>query len=120
MVTPYGEFGRHTWDRTVGYEAPGSYLETYTHSYFGIGAMAQYVPASKTVLSIDALIGRTFRSNIVIYLPAPYAGFSAELRNSMLNKVSISVDYAVTKRLHANAGVRPVGIMAQAQRIRSV
>jgi hypothetical protein len=104
MVTPYGELGYHQWDRNVGDGSPGGYPETYSHLYLGAGALGQYSPFGKLVLSADVLIGSTFGSNINVGLPAPF-GFSASLGNSILSRVGVSVDYAFTKNIHANTGV---------------
>lgn len=104
MVTPYGELGYHKYDRTIGYATPGSYLETYTHYYYGIGIMGQLSPTDKMVWFANILIGHTFRANITVGLPAPF-GFSAKLGNSALYKMGTSLDYAFTKNLHANFGV---------------
>ena len=96
MVTPYAEFGYHKWDRDVGY------MEHYTHRYYGIGALGQYSPARKLVLSANAMIGRTYGAEIDVVAPF---GFSTSLGNSALYKAGIAVDYAFTKNIHANAGI---------------
>lgn len=96
MVTPYAEFGYYKWDRDVGY------MEHYTHKYYGVGALGQYSPASKWVLSATAMIGRTYGSKIDVVAPF---GFTADLGNSAIYKAGVSVDYALSKNLHANAGI---------------
>ncbi len=101
LLTSYGEFGHHSYDRTLAYGTPSSYLETYTHRYFGIGIRGQVCPGEKMVWSANALIGRTFGANIVVGLPAP-SGFSARLGSSAFYKVGTSLDYAFALHLHAN------------------
>lgn len=96
MLTPYLELGSHQWDRGVNSG------ETYTHHYYGIGALGQYSPVSKLVLSADALYGTTHNSYIKVN--GPY-GFSGELGGSALNKLGVAADYAFTKYLHGNVGV---------------
>ncbi|BBP04368.1 hypothetical protein TPL01_21530 [Sulfuriferula plumbiphila] len=96
MVTPYAEFGYHRWDRDVGY------TEHYTHRYYGIGALGQYSPAGKLVVSANAMIGHTYASKINVVAPF---GFSAGLGNSVMYRAGISLDYAFTKNVHANAGI---------------
>jgi hypothetical protein len=94
MLTPYLEMGSHEWDRGVNYG------ETYTHNYFGFGAMGQYSPISKLVFSANALIGRTFGSYIAVN-----GAFSGELGDSTLYKVSVAADNEFAQNLHWNAGV---------------
>lgn len=109
MVTPFGELGRHQYVRTLVVGTPASYQETYTHNYFGIGALAQFSPSEKVVYSLNAMIGRTYGANLVAVLPGPSVGFSAKLGNSMIEKIGVSVDYAFTKNIHVNAGAEVAG-----------
>ncbi len=107
MLTPFLELGRHDWARQPGQNAGAySFSETYTHNYYGIGGMAQYTPIRKWVLSVDALIGETFGSNINANLPPPIGiSYNADLGNSALYKIGIGVDYAFTRQFHANIGL---------------
>jgi hypothetical protein len=98
MLTPYAELGRHRWERGVNAG------ETYTHDYAGIGALAQYSPMHKLVLTANVLAGRSFHSHIDVGGAAPYA-FSASLGNSDLYKVGIAADYAFTKEFHGTLGL---------------
>lgn len=104
LVTPYGELGYHKYDRTLGYGTSGSYLETYTHRYYGIGVRGQITPGDKSVWSVNALVGYTFGANIAVGLPAP-SGFSTRLGNSALCRVGAALDYALAKNIHATIGV---------------
>ncbi|NNM69069.1 MAG: hypothetical protein HKM00_03730 [Gallionella sp.] len=99
MVTPYAELGKHNWDRGVNYG------ETYTHNYYGIGALGQYSPNGKLVLSANVLYGSTYGSSIAVNSGAGLNGFSGGLGNSSLYKLGVSADYAFTKQLHGNVGV---------------
>ena len=94
MLTPYLEFGSHEWDRGVNFG------ETYNHDYYGIGALCQFSPVSKLVLSANALLGSTFKSNIDVI-----GAFSGSLGNSSLYKAGISADYAFTKDFHGSVGI---------------
>ena len=94
MLTPYAELGHHEWDRGVNWG------EIYTHHYYGIGTLGQYSPASRLVLSANALFGSTFGSNIVIN-----GAFSGALGNSSLYRVGAGADYAFAQNLHGNVGV---------------
>ena len=94
MLTPFIELGHHEWDRWVNYG------EIYTHNYFGIGALGQYSPVSRLVLSANAMFGSTFGSNIVIN-----GAFSGALGNSGLYRVGAGADYAFAQNLHGNVGV---------------
>ncbi|WP_248747808.1 hypothetical protein [Pseudomonas sp. MWU12-2037] len=96
MVTPYGELGRHEWQRGVNFG------ETYTHSWYGAGTLVQYSPFSRLVFTANALVGRTFASDVDVSGPR---GFSAGLGDSNLYKAGLSADYAFTKNLHGNVGV---------------
>jgi hypothetical protein len=101
MLTPYAELGSHEWDRGVNRG------ETYTHDYFGIGALGQYSLTSKLVLSANVMAGETYGSYITVYpTPGPGGGgFSGSLGNSALYKVGIAADYALVENLHGNIGV---------------
>jgi hypothetical protein len=96
MFTPFLEVGRHEWKRAVNQG------ETYTNNYYGIGALAQYSPMPRLVLSANALIGRTFSSDISVNGPL---GFSGGLGNSNLYKVGLSADYAFTQKFRGNVGI---------------
>ena len=93
MLTPYFEIGHHSWDRSINAG------ETYANRYYGFGVLGQYSPASKLVLTANALAGGTYGSNInVVDI------FSGSLGNSGLFKIGFSADYAFTQHLHANIG----------------
>jgi len=94
MLTPYIEFAHHEWDRGVNSG------ELYTSNYSGIGVLGQYSPASRLVLSANALFGRTFGNNIDIT-----GAFSGALGNSNLYRAGAAADYAFTKNFHLNVGV---------------
>lgn len=96
MLTPFAEFGRHEWKRAVNQG------ETYTNNYFGVGALAQYSPLARLVLSANALLGKTSGANISVAGPT---AFSGALGNSTLYKVGLSADYAFTKNFHGNVGI---------------
>jgi hypothetical protein len=96
MLTPFGELGHHEWQRGVN---DG---ETYTNSYFGIGALAQYSPVARLVWTASALVGRTYSANIDVAGPT---GFSGSLGNADLYKAGLSADYAFTPHFHGNVGV---------------
>ena len=96
MLTPYLQLGHHQWDRGLG-----SYSETYSNGYYGVGAMLQYSPVQKLVFTANALVGNTYSSNIdttTADLP------SANLGNSSLTRFGVAVDYAFNNRVHVNAG----------------
>jgi hypothetical protein len=96
MITPYGELGHHEWQRGVNSG------ETYNHSWYGVGTLVQYSPVSRLVVSANALVGRTFASDIDVSGPR---GFSGSLGDSTLYKAGLSTDYAFTKHFHGNVGV---------------
>ncbi|MHB8848130.1 MAG: hypothetical protein ACYC43_06790 [Burkholderiales bacterium] len=94
MLTPYFEIGHHRWDRAVNAG------EIYANRYYGIGALGQYSPVHKLVLTANVFGGGTYGSNI------DAAGvFSGSLGNSALFKAGLAADYAFTQNLHGNVGV---------------
>lgn len=100
MLTPYVELGHHKWDRGVNYG------ETYTNDYFAVGTLWQFSSAnSRLVISANAMLGTTFRSNIIVSSGPGLNGFSGALGNSTLYKVGLSADYAFSNHFHGNAGV---------------
>jgi hypothetical protein len=99
MLTPYLELGVHEWDRGVNYG------ETYTHKYFGIGALGQFSPVYKLVLSANAMAGKTFGSYITVNSGPGLNGFSGSLGNSTLYRAGLSADYAFMEHFHGNIGV---------------
>lgn len=94
MLTPYAELGGHDWNRGVNFG------ETYTHHYYGIGALGQYSPISKLVFSGNVMLGRTLGANIEVN-----GVFSGALGNSTLTKVGVAADYAFDQNVHGNVGV---------------
>lgn len=99
MVTPYGEVGSHEWERGVNYG------EVYHHYYYGLGLLAQYSPADRAVLSINALYGRTVGSNIIVSSGPLMNGFSGALGNSALSRLEAAVDYVFAPQLHGNVAI---------------
>jgi len=97
MATPFIELGSHQWDRNLG-----SYQETYTNGYYGLGLLGQLAMTNAFVLSASAMVGNTVNSNISIS-GSPYTG--GALGNSTIYRLGISGDYAFTKSLHGNIGL---------------
>jgi hypothetical protein len=96
MMTPFFGMGYQDWNRAVNAG------EDYTHAYYGGGLLLQVSPFNRLVLSADALVGETFDSHINVQ---GLNGFSGSLGNSMIYKLGLSGDYAITPTIHANAGV---------------
>jgi hypothetical protein len=97
MLTPYLEYGNHKWDRELNYD------ETYTHNYYGIGALGQYSPFGGLVLSANVMGGKTVGANMVATSGGQSLNFT--LGDSNLTRVGASADYAFTKNFHGNVGV---------------
>lgn len=57
-ITPYGIVGYHRWFRSIGYP------ETYHHNWFGWGALFQWAPSPRWVLSLDSNVGNSFHAEI--------------------------------------------------------
>jgi hypothetical protein len=98
-LTPYAELGYHEWIRSAV-----NLVETYKHKHYGVGALAQFSPVSKLVLSANAMIGKTFDSNISANI-ANVTDFSESLGDSTITKFGIAADYAFTKNFHGNVGI---------------
>lgn len=92
MITPYLEYGAHKWDRYPGYQ------ETYTNNWYGVGALGQYSPVSRLVLSANLLLGQTLNSHINV----PIASISASLGNSAYDRFGLSADYAFMRHFHGS------------------
>jgi hypothetical protein len=100
MATLYFGGGYHEWERMVNAG------ETYSHGYAGGGLLVQWSFMSRFVLSVDGFIGRTIDPQIkVATIPDEIVGSTLALGNSAIYKVGLSGDYAITRRLHVNAGV---------------
>src|SRR5581483_2710963 len=64
MITPYlGVGGRH-WVRELGPGTAGEFVESYDHKFVSLGAMTQYSPSDRWVITGDAQIGRTISPSI--------------------------------------------------------
>jgi hypothetical protein len=99
-LTPYAELGYHKWLRSVNAG------ETYSHKHYGVGALAQFSPVRDLVLSANAMIGKTFDSNILANKIYPYfSSLSENLGDSTIKKFGIAADYAFTKNFHGNVGI---------------
>ena len=99
MLTPYFELGFHKWDRGVNFG------ETYTHKYYGIGALGEFSPVYKLVLSVKAMAGKTYGSYITVNSGPGLNGFSGSLGNSTIYKAGLSADYAFMRHFRGNVGV---------------
>jgi hypothetical protein len=99
MLSPYGEWGWHEWQRGVNYG------ERYSHQFFGAGLMAQYSPVPRLVLSVSALWARTNQSSIEVNSGPNLTGFTGRLGDSPLYRIGAAVDYAFTSQIHGNLAV---------------
>ena len=108
MLTPHVEFGSHKWNRGVmlGSGDPAGYRETYTNNWLGVGALGQYSPIEKLVISANILLGNTDNAQISApYIPGGYS-YSGTLGSSSYTRLGLSVDYAIIEHLHINAGYK--------------
>lgn len=104
LLTPFAEIGQHEWKRGVNAG------EVYRHSSYGIGAMLQANPKNRMVLTATFLLARTADAHIDVANSNPAAGqasnaFAASLGHSRLYKAGLSLDYALTRALHASAAL---------------
>lgn len=98
MLTPYFGIGSHYWRR-------GPFPETYTNGYAGAGVLAQFAASRQLTFSGYGLVGGDFDSSIAVASHAGVAGWSGNLGNSTAYKLGAGADYAITPKLHVNAGV---------------
>jgi hypothetical protein len=106
MLTPYIGAGARQWGRNL----PGAsgYHEDYSHGYVGGGLMAQFALTPDLVVSVDGLVGSSFAANMTTSrTPGGFAitPQSYALGSSAIYQAGVSLDYAMTKQLHANAGI---------------
>ena len=99
MLTPYAELASHKWYRGVNSG------ENYVNNWFGVGALGQFSPVSELVVTANLMLGGTEGSSISVNSGPGLTGFSVSLGNSIIYKVGLAADYAITKDYHANAGV---------------
>jgi hypothetical protein len=91
MIVPYGQFGWFEWIRSVN---DG---ETYDNNYIGGGVMLQYAITDALVVKVDEFLGSTQGANINVT-----NAFAGPLGSSLINKISVSADYTVIEKVHAN------------------
>ena len=110
MLTPFVGGGTNWWDRFL--TGPFGYDEKYSHGYVGGGAMLQFSPAARWVLSVDGLVGETIASSMAtsttpggspVIFPQTYT-----LGSKLMYVVGGSIDYAFSQHWHANVGVEYV------------
>jgi hypothetical protein len=102
QVTPYFGIGYHDWQRGANTG------EEYWHGYAGAGLLAQWNPLAGLVLSAHGLAGGTFDSQVAVHtIPGPggIIGSTLALRGADTERLGFAADYAVTSRIHVNAGV---------------
>jgi hypothetical protein len=102
QLTPYLGFGYHDWQRGANTG------EEYWHAYAGAGLLVQWNPVAGLVLSGHGLAGGTFDSQISIHtIPGPggITGSTLTLGRADTERLGFAADYAVTPRIHVNAGV---------------
>lgn len=80
--------------------------ETYSHSWYGMGLLAQWNPLPKWVLSADGNMGNIFNPNMQSWLPL---GVTANtyygLRNQWYQQADIEADYEFAPHWHAKANL---------------
>ncbi len=100
MVTPYLEYGNHTWDRNVGQSTSFGYAETYTHDYAGAGMLLQFAPVDKLVLTADLFMGTMLNASI----SAASLGTQSMTDPNMLTRIGVGLDYRLWHDIHLTLG----------------
>ena len=105
MLTPYVGVGARQWAREL--PGPGGLHEDYSHAYWGGGLLVQYSPAARWVVSAHDLVGSTFAAGMKTSDNGgyPVTPHKYDLGSSTIYMAGLSVDYAVTRHLHASLGV---------------
>lgn len=106
MLTPYLGAGARQWSRHL--PGVGGLQEDYSNGYVGGGLLAQYSPAPRWVVSVNGMVGSTFRSTMKTSRINGGANINPQtydLGEAAMFMAGASVDYAVSERLHANLGV---------------
>lgn len=101
QATPFVGLGYQEWVRDM----PGEYgyKETYKHNFGEVGVMLQYAVTEKLVIGADAAVGRTFSSK----MDAPEFG-NFKLGSDTRTAYGFNANYAISRHLNANIGVRMV------------
>lgn len=99
QVTPFVGVAQQTWVRSM--RGQYGYQETYSHANFEIGTLVQFAVTDKLVAGADASFGRSFSSKMKT---SGYDTF--KLGSDATNSLGVSLDYAVTPKVHAKAGFK--------------
>jgi hypothetical protein len=106
MLTPYIGAGARQWSRNL--PGPGGYHEDYSHGYAGGGLLAQFSPSPRWVISANGLVGSTFGASMrssLIPGGFPITPQTYDLGSAAIYMAGLSIDYAMTQRVHANVGI---------------
>lgn len=108
MATPYLGVGYRGWERDLSNRSgPFGYSESYEHGYAGGGLLLQWAATDRIVLSASGLIGTTFAPKMTVAFNggAWVLPWTHDLGRSALYMAGLSVNYAMTREWHANAGI---------------
>lgn len=99
-LIPYIGLGGHKWVRTLGVGTPGAYDETYTHSYWLLGALFQLANGPDWALTANIGGGQTMGAHIDV----PDIDYAADLGSSSLWQAGLEVDYRIAPSAYLFAG----------------
>jgi opacity protein-like surface antigen len=116
QLIPYVDYAQHRWDRLDGGDF-GDYSEHYSHSVISLGAIGQYSPTERLVLSAEAQLGYLYDASVRAralegyipvgngyYLVGPDGPIVLGNHGSVM--FGLGADYAVTPTFHVTAGYR--------------
>ncbi len=101
LLTPYVGGGFHLWERKSGYGTP--WEEDYKDGYLGAGQMIQYAPASRFVVTGNALIGAMINPSMQYNQPG-YLPVDHGLGGGPVIKAGAEIDWRFWRRSHFFAG----------------
>lgn len=80
--------------------------ETYQHSWYGIGLIAQWAVSPKWVLSVDGNIGRIFNASMHSWTPLSLlVSTSYSLGNTTYQMIDVGADYLIAKNWHVQGNM---------------
>jgi hypothetical protein len=117
QLIPYLDYAQHRWDRLDG-GGYGDYSEHYSHSIVSVGAIGQFAPTERLVLSVEAQLGHLYDASVSIpyfegkifdlgsgyYLRGPNGPIILGSSNTVM--FGVGADYAVTSTFHVTANYR--------------
>jgi hypothetical protein len=119
-LTPYATLGYHRWSQNYqGQRIPGDGLngitnsyyidgavQTWQHTWYGVGLLAQWSVSPVFVLSADGNVGRTYNASMHGWAPVNNpVDTTYTIANTTYEMASLGADYRLAKNWHALANL---------------